>query len=246
MHDDVRLARIRREAKSIISADPALGWSWLGIGDMLCADYEGMRAKFENALKFSPSERTHLQYAAMLLNAGFFSEARLHAGAAADPYLWMTRETVVCMLYVGRIFHARDLVIKFRPFLENADQAFLEELLVSIDLAEQKGVRESTITAALDFAGEIMRTHRLIFVNDDPFQLGTPSAQSRISYVFRLDVSESECARMNCELAKLIAANLMEFPAELIPVAFDACGSVDQAGTSSYRNTFMLGANTQT
>ena len=226
--NDVRLARVRREAKAMISADPALGWSVLGAADLLCADYDGMRAKFRNALKFSPAERTHLNYAAALINAGFFSEACEHASVGEDPFLWKTKETIECMLYVGRVVHARAMAIRYRyrPYLEHMNPVFLDELIVSISLLERQGIREQAITAALDIAGEILRTRGLFFVNDDPFRLGGKGTNAPISYVFRVDVSESESERINEEYQQQIATHIADFSPVLVPVQFEPSRAV--------------------
>lgn len=201
--DIVKLAKVDRGA-----AD--LWWATLAHTD---GDFEGAMRHIDNAKSLNytkqlidSSELTiccNLLYSTRALS--IFSTFVNVENGNLGTYLHLALAT-------GAFQMSKDLAHKAGTAIDLSKVAYLGEIIVAADFLKTQNITDQVCAQILDLAGEVMRSHKLFWMNLNPdFYVNVEEGFLKLD--LRMDVSPEQASKMTLELIdKLIEKSLLDIP----------------------------------
>jgi tetratricopeptide (TPR) repeat protein len=223
--DSFTIARLEREAQKLVKIDAFSAYQLLGILASLKGDIVSLHKNYEKALKLvvtnQDNARALSNYAASLVNMGYFSEA---AELSVKSYGYNPPSEVIILIpsrltYAGLIHKAVDLIRKHNLI----EFHFVFEIEQFMD---KHGVTDEQLQKLIEIAISVLHEHQFFdFRNSINVEFAEDEYSKWLRYVIKINRSVDEIVEMKYELACALAES--DLPTELLLhfiVAYEIAG----------------------
>jgi len=199
---DVRF--LKRELEKLRDADVAFGWALFGSYNVLLGDLSETERCFSASFRLASVPAASGNYHASLCNLGYFNRAHHYFVEKGRPEL-------------GILSHMRDeaastgsfqTAVAYSKEAESMGIALGPELndryVRAAKVLANAGVSDDDVTRHLDFAGEVLRRHKLFFINDIQVNVSDVDGEFiGVTCVLNVRKSPVDAFELNVELAEL-------------------------------------------
>lgn len=204
---------LNREIEKLSKVDRGAADLWRAILAHTDGDFESAQRHIENAKKLRHTKLSidiaelsiccNLLYSSRALS--IFSTLVSLENGNVSSHLHMALST-------GAFQLSKDLVHKAGTSIDLSGVAFLTEILEAADFLKTQNVTDEVCAQVLDVAGEVMRAHKLFWMNLNP-DIYVNVDEGFLKLDLRIDVTPEQASKMTLEMIdKLIEKSLLDIP----------------------------------
>lgn len=202
-----------REAAKLANADACSGSVAKAEIYHVCGDFKQALYWLENAERFRPEWQIDRARLIVHANLGFFSQAARWFREVAEP------ESVIFqpLFSLGLTVCSFDHMIAGASTAEGAqmelDKSALRVAEKGAAVLARNGVTESDLLSVVDVAGEVLRRHRLFWLDENPvIRSYSDDEGAGLLYQLKVGVSSSEAASLTDEVIELLIDRDIDVP----------------------------------
>lgn len=215
--------RLDRELRKLIKTDAASAYWMLGALCSYVGDLQGMHSNYKNASRLSADPMVRSNYAITLNNVGFFSEAAQDFSFLERPENGQIGKAILLNIECGR-FRTAVILIKKWNELHKDDPLSFGNLVRAVELMNNAKVNDNAFLPCLDIIGELLREHRLIFLDEPVIDVVGDDDSAGIVYRMLLRASARTVVELEAMLVQRLFASNADIHDSLIQFGFLSAG----------------------